>query len=526
MMNFCEENGLPAPKRPRKKRKIPSGEDGGGGGEETASPSPRKKPRKLKTYVPTLRTGAYAIVLALSTLDENAHTGITKQQLIELAQPYSDASFTVPSDAGKFYTAWSSMRTLIDKDLVSEKGRPTRKYALTEEGWDVAKRMKKSSDPSQGRTDTFVAAQRPDPDDEDDFLDLGGSPVRPSTRARPSKSPRKEIVPDIIPQGEVVTSASALPSFAPIILEPSSFRVELVLDRREIFGKNDREYMQDNLTAKGVKPIMRSLELGDVLWVAKLHDPGLLSRRGAQGDEIMLDYIMERKRLDDLVGSIKDGRFHEQKFRLRKSGIKNVVYLVEEITMSTDHFQKYQEAVASAIASTQVVNGYFVKKTQKMDDTIRYLVSMTNLLKEKYERKPLHIIPTDIITTGNYLPLLDHLEKKDPGIDYHTTYPAFACLTSKSETLTLRDVYLKMLMCTKGVTGEKAIEIQKRWKTPIEFVEAYRKIEGNSGGGEQGKKKKWDMVSNEMHSLVARKKITKALSVKIAEVWGDASTAM
>ncbi len=46
---------------------------------------------------------------------------------------------------------------------------------------------------------------------------------------------------------------------------------------------------------------------------------------------------------------------------------------------------KYQEATESAIASTQVVDGYFVKRTQKVDDTIRYLARMTMLLKSVYE---------------------------------------------------------------------------------------------------------------------------------------------
>ena len=32
-----------------------------------------------------------------------------------------------------------------------------------------------------------------------------------------------------------------------------------------------------------------------------------------RGRELMLDYIVERKRMDDLAGSIIDGRFHEQK---------------------------------------------------------------------------------------------------------------------------------------------------------------------------------------------------------------------
>jgi crossover junction endonuclease MUS81 len=53
--------------------------------------------------------------------------------------------------------------------------------------------------------------------------------------------------------------------------------------------------------------------------------------------------------------------------------------------MNGDYWSKWQEAVESAIASTQVVNGYFVKKTQKMDDTICYLARMTILLKSLYE---------------------------------------------------------------------------------------------------------------------------------------------
>jgi crossover junction endonuclease MUS81 len=279
--------------------------------------------------------------------------------------------------------------------------------------------------------------------------------------------------------------------------------------------------MQSNLITSGLRPIMRALELGDILWVAKVRDSALLSRLGAEGDEVLLDYIIERKRLDDLVSSIKDGRFHEQKFRLRKSGVKNVIYIIEEISMNADNFQKYEEAVQSAIAGTQVVEGYFVKKTQKMDDTIRYLVSMTKLLKQRYEKEQLHLIPTTVITTGNYMPLVEHLRKTKPTIDFRVTYAAFASLSSKSETLTLRDVYLKMLMCTRGITGEKALEIQKRWKTPNEFVEAYKKIEEKEGRGEQGRKRKIDLVSSEMGNLVGRKKIQKALSVKIAEVWGD-----
>lgn len=39
--------------------------------------------------------------------------------------------------------------------------------------------------------------------------------------------------------------------------------------------------------------------------------PGQL--RAPAGRELVLDYIIERKRMDDLCGSIIDGRFREQK---------------------------------------------------------------------------------------------------------------------------------------------------------------------------------------------------------------------
>lgn len=501
----CEEHNLPMPELPHKRRAAfdKSGENG----EEVSA----KKARKAKPYVPTLRSGPYALILALSTLSEDAPSGITKAQTIELAQPHCDSSFSAPSDPTKFYTAWNSMKTLLDKDLMYEKGRPLRKYALTEEGWEVAKRIKKTAAPDQCVLDKFVGSKK----NEDGYEDVGSNPARPIFPAQ--RSSDRPGIPDV---ATVITASedAPLPVFSPILLQRGTFTVHLVLDVREIRARQDRDYMQNELSKRGTQPIMRSLELGDALWVAKCHDPAFLAANGAEGDEVLLDWIVERKRLDDLVGSIKDGRFHEQKFRLRKSGVKNVVYIIEEISMNADHFQKYEEAVQSAIASTQVVNGYFVKKTQKMDDTIRYLARMTVLLKDIYEKKPLRIIPTQVLTTNNYLPLIADLQVKNPTQPYNITYGAFASLASKSETLTLRDVFLKMLMCMRGVTGEKALEIQRRWKTPRGFAEAFEAL----GNGEEGKKRQRELVITQMGSLVGRRKIGKALSVKIGEVWGDA----
>lgn len=316
----------------------------------------------------------------------------------------------------------------------------------------------------------------------------------------------------------------------PITISPDSFTVQLVLDIREVRTSKDRDYIANELSKKGVTPEVRALELGDAMWVAKFNDPGFLSRMyGEEGDEIMLDWIVERKRLDDLVGSIKDGRFHEQKFRLRRSGMKNVIYLIEEFNITQDAASnlKYQEMVASAIASTQVVNGYFVKKTKNLDDTIRYLARMTFLLQKMFSpsssfssstplnspQNTLSLIPSrQLSSSQSYLTALERLRANSTTTIYAVTFPTFSTLTSKSDVLSLRDVFLKMLMCTRGVTGDKALEIQRRWPTPQAFMQAFEKLSPRD---------REEMVSEQMKSLVGRKKIGKVLSRKIAEVWGE-----
>ncbi|KAI5466761.1 putative DNA repair protein Mus81 [Mariannaea sp. PMI_226] len=507
LKKHCQQNGLPMPEDPRNRKAA--GED-----DAESAPKPAKKARKPKAYVPAFRSGAYALVVGLATQDENASVGMTKAELIEVSQPYCDSSFTAPNDPTKFYTAWNSMKTLVQKELVYERGRPLRRYALTDEGWDVAKRIKETAQWQADANNDEATFSGPQSNTANTIPQLRqGSP---SVEVAESRDAHTSSYQDLVSDGPIVEDDSGLPTFSIIRLPPGSFTVHLLLDVREVRAKTDRDYMQEELAKQGVKPIMRSLELGDAQWIAKCHDPALLSQHGAEGDEVVLDWIVERKRLDDLIGSIKDGRFHEQKFRLKRSGAKKVIYIIEEITMDPASIDRYSEAVQSAIASTQVVNGYFVKKTTKMDETIRYLARMTAMLKRTYERQSLHVIPTNVLTAQNYLPLLNHLRDKQPSTGFYVTYPAFSSLASKSGAMTLRDLFLKMLMNTKGVTGERAIEIQKRWKTPYDFVKAYKAC----GTGPQGTKRKQDLVFSQTSHLVGRKKITKALSQKIAEVWG------
>ncbi|KAI4120294.1 MAG: hypothetical protein LQ338_007118, partial [Usnochroma carphineum] len=531
LRQHCEENGLPMPKRKSRNRMSENLED------VALDMTPAKKPRKTtKPYVPQLRSGPYAILLALASISDNEC--VSKQQLIEMAQPHCDASFAAPKDTTSFHTAWSSMKTLLNKDLVKERRGPQKRYELTDEGWDVAEKIKRvgkgregSAEGGYGSKNTSLPVgrgeeERPDHEhrrnettsrfrgpqfliDEDsdtwpsasneitrqrppladrvdqnvprrsspsgqrlggavtdkygtlasskkdtakqrdttassyptfrpgnavsnlqhleddsrlaarlqaeedkradavptdfDFVELLSSP--PAVAVPPAQPPRRAITPSIdrpsVPRESNIARASSLrpestslhpssifipPLFQPNILSPSTFTIELILDNREIRSREDRTYIETQLLQNhSIRPLIRSLPLGDFFWVAKLKDPTLLSRYGEEGDLVALDYIIERKRLDDLIASIKDGRFREQKFRLRRSGVQNVVYLIEEIGMSQEMKNKYFDAVKTAIASTQVIDNFTVKRTKGLDESIRYLACMTRLMKSIYE---------------------------------------------------------------------------------------------------------------------------------------------
>jgi crossover junction endonuclease MUS81 len=140
--------------------------------------------------------------------------------------------------------------------------------------------------------------------------------------------------------------------------------------------------------------------------------------------------------------------------------------------------------------------------------------SSTITFSKHKQGKPLTILPSHILTPTTHLPLLTRLRKEQPHLSYHLTYSTFSSLSSKSETLSLRDVFLKMLMCMHGITGEKALAIQRVWKTPKEFVAAFE----SCGSDEDAKK---SLLESRVGGPVRTRKISRMLSAKVAEVWAD-----
>lgn len=87
--------------------------------------------------------------------------------------------------------------------------------------------------------------------------------------------------------------------------------------------------------------------------------------------------------MDDLASSIKDGRYHEQKFRLSDCGLSNKIYLIES-RGNNSHIGLPISNLLQATTNVQVHNEFTVKFTDSNDDSMLYLSVMTNLLTKMY----------------------------------------------------------------------------------------------------------------------------------------------
>lgn len=119
----------------------------------------------------------------------------------------------------------------------------------------------------------------------------------------------------------------------------------------------------------------RSLKVGDFTWIAK--------HKYNPDQELVLPYVVERKRMDDLAASIKDGRFHEQKFRLRRCGLKNVIYLVEKYDKNKG-LGLPLPSLLQALTNTRVQDGFKVRSTNSLNQSVRFLAMMTKRLTIRY----------------------------------------------------------------------------------------------------------------------------------------------
>uniref|UniRef100_A0A665VSG7 Crossover junction endonuclease MUS81 n=1 Tax=Echeneis naucrates TaxID=173247 RepID=A0A665VSG7_ECHNA len=424
--------------------------------------------RKKREYVPQKRSGGYAVLLTLYRQSQipGSKGYMFKLELQDEAQLLCDKSFTVP-DLGSKYTAWSSVSTLIQKNLVIKTHNPAR-YSLTEEGLHLAERLESAETPEGGRLEV-----RREEEDGPGVVDLTGCDKEETEEDRIEDVKERQDA----EVGLDSQTTNRKPNEGCLL--PGTYEILLCVDFIETTGGSHhrKQELVKELQRNGVNFDVRKLNVGDFLWVARekvAPIPGQL--RAPTGRELALDYIIERKRIDDLCGSIIDGRFREQKFRLKRCGLRRPIYLVEECGTAASHLSLPEATLKQAIINTQVVDGFFVKRVQDVRESAAYLTVMTRYLTKLYQNRTLSCRSREL--EGD-----EAADEEEGGILPSCSLLSFAEFNYgavKNKSQTVREVFARQLMQISGLSGDKAAAILEQYNTPHSLLSAYERCAGEA----------------------------------------------
>ena len=544
VVSHCNEQDIPVPRgfmEVAEKHRIDMEEFTHNLGSATSSsngPATKKarksgstKSKGTAKYIPKQRSGGFAIMIALYLHDRNQN-GMTKDQIIKLATPYCDRSFTNNSASKEYYSAWSSINTIIKHELITVTGRSPKIYYLTEEGKILAEQLKNaigvSSSPATERAGIsaiersfdngvrFESSFEVSFDGSSPLRILSSSPIRrinnPAHTNKYIQQALNNMNKNTAPESASYSHDAENRRFDGVryeIWRKEDYDVVLYIDNREIRSDQERDHFQRRLSMMDVSCEVKVLSSGDAIWVAK---------NRVNGMHAVLNYLCERKRLDDLCDSIKDGRFKEQKTRMKKTGIKHCYYLVEEMITFNDKVNDIIDSIQSSVAQTMTSARLYLRRFRDIDETTAFLASNTRAI-ESFKSDLIVLKPDDIKNQQNYLDILTKFRSKfevsKQGYECVHLFSSFQDMMGKTNQMTVKEMYMLMLMTIRGLSLDKAVVLQNRFPTPKSLLEFYHTE--NSNAPEECKK---SLMMNEFKDQVGNKKIGKVLLEKIYEVWG------
>ncbi|CAN8229882.1 unnamed protein product [Cochlearia groenlandica] len=280
---------------------------------------------------------------------------------------------------------------------------------------------------------------------------------------------------------EGVTNASRLPPLTFGETFEDAYNVILILDDREQFtnkGSRSRNIVDDICVEFKIKIEVRRLPVGDCIWIA---------RHKHNATEYVLDFIVERKNVDDMRSSIRDNRYRDQKLRLQRSGFKKLMYILEGDPNQSDA----AESIKTACFTTEILEGFDVMRTEGLGGTLRKYGYLTKSIYQYYKTQVNGDNQNKVTAT---CPSFDSFVKRCQDLD----------------KMTISDVFAIQLMQVPQVTEEIAIAVLDMYPTLLSLVSAYSRIEGNVSVQEE-------MLRNQSNNVIcasASKNIFKL-------VWSD-----
>ncbi|GMI84925.1 ARABIDOPSIS THALIANA MMS AND UV SENSITIVE 81, MMS AND UV SENSITIVE 81 [Hibiscus trionum] len=248
------------------------------------------------------------------------------------------------------------------------------------------------------------------------------------------------------------------------------YEVILILDDREQFtsqGARSKKMLENICSEFKIKINVRRLPIGDGIWIA---------RHKHLSSEYVLDFIVERKNVNDLRSSIRDNRYRDQKLRLLRSGLKKLIYLVEGDPNSSEA----AESIKTACFTTEILEGFDVQRTSGLHDTLRKYAYLTRAITQYYKQH----LPEDDSRLAGVCPPFNEFIKRCQELD----------------KVAVSDVFSIQLM---QVTEEVAVAVVDLYPTLVSLAHAYSLLEGDVCSQEEMLRKQ----SNNAVSAVASKNI-------------------
>ncbi|CAH9091887.1 unnamed protein product, partial [Cuscuta europaea] len=242
------------------------------------------------------------------------------------------------------------------------------------------------------------------------------------------------------------------------------YEVVLILDDREQFvnqGPRPRKIVENIRVQFKIQIEVRRLPVGDAIWIA---------RRKNTGDEYVLDFIVERKNVDDLRCSIRDNRYKDQKLRLLRCGLKKRIYVVE----GDANLSEAAESIKTACFTTEILEGFDVQRTSSLGETLRKYGYLTQAIY-------------------NYYNSMDY-EHKSP--EMCPLFSSFIRRCEDLEKMTASDVFAIQLMQVGHVTEEVACTVLDMYPTLFSLARAYSLLESDVQAQEE-------MLNKQSNNLIS-----------------------
>lgn len=370
-----------------------------------------------QTYVPQYRSGGYAILYWMyeQILNDNINL-FTKKDIINGAQKYCKSSFKPIKSRNNYnnYTAWNGINRLEQEKYVirNRKHGGSHKFRLTTIGQSIAKILYNKSSIDDNTKQISIKQSRKRQRFQMENNDKMNINIKES-----KKRQKTEVENDIIPI---------------ININNIDYELTLFYDTSEQENLLKTQFMIYNINNKRCK-----LPIGDFCWILQNHQ-----------NQWIYPIIIERKRMDDLISSIKDGRYKEQKWRM-KQNLKQfkLIYLIEKINIK-DPAEK--NIIKQALIDTQVNDKFLVYHTNNIYESVKILLHWNNILYKQINqtlKKNRNNINYNFFKDENCIDLNKFLQQ------------------NKKRIVTAKILFGRQLMCIPGVTDIIAFNIIKIYPT-------------------------------------------------------------